>query len=195
MALNDDYYVVTRARSQEHPLLAWAESAMAFRKGLEVDVSMPVRLRLGAPVPRYPRMVDFHSLPAPVVSQRLADVLRAVPLPGVQLIPADVEVEEGDTRRYWLVHMWRRLACVDRARSSVTLYPSGDGILDIERLVLDEAVLQEMPLEERLVFRVREVVLHLVHRTVVERVLALTPPPEGIRFVPVPEWSDGRAFR
>ncbi|WP_254624870.1 imm11 family protein [Myxococcus sp. CA051A] len=167
---------------------------MAFRKGLQVDVSVPVRLRLGEPVPQHPRMVDFHSLPAPVVSQRLADVLRETALPGVQLVPADVEVAEGDTRRYWLVHMWRRLACVDMARSSVTLYPSG-GILDIESLVLDEAVLQETPLEERMVFRVREVVLHLVHRTVMERVLALAPPVEGIRFVPVPEWSDGRAFR
>lgn|GEM_PF-2626799 len=78
---------------------------------------------------------------------------------------------------------------------------TGDGenlrltLLSLDKLFLDEAVLGEMPLEERLVFRLAESVVHVFHRTVVERVLALSPLPEGLRFVPVTEWGDSSAFR
>jgi hypothetical protein len=30
---------------------------------------------------------------------------------------------------------------------------------------------------------------------VVDRVMGLTPPPEGVRFVPVPDWNDSAGFR
>ncbi|MFP2962302.1 imm11 family protein [Myxococcus sp. 1LA] len=192
--MQEDYFVLMRARSQQHPLLAWAQSYRPFLKGRPVAVTDPVRLTLGEPVPPRPIMVDHHSLPDPVVSPRLKDVLDTVQLPGVQLVAAGVQVGDA-TLSYWLVHMWRRIACVDRERSKLTLDPDDGDVLDIQRLVLDEAVLGEIPIEERLAFRLAESVVHLFHRTVAERVLSLSPPPEGLRFIPVAEWSDSSAFR
>ncbi|MFY2562562.1 imm11 family protein [Corallococcus terminator] len=189
-----EYFVLMRARSQHHPLLAWNQSGSAFRKARPVAVSEPVKLRLGEPVPEKPVMVDFHSLPAPVVSPRLKEVLEAADLRGVQFIPADVEVGDA-VHRYWLVHMWRELRCVDREHSVFEDSETGLFMLLLDRLVLDEAVLREIPLEERLAFALEEHVVQLFHRTVVERVLAMTPPPEGLRFVPVAEWGDSSAFR
>ncbi|NTX60431.1 hypothetical protein HUA74_07135 [Myxococcus sp. CA051A] len=190
-----DYYVWTRAPSERHPLLAWAQSSLAFRQGREVDTGEVVQLRLGEPMPSLPVMVDCHTLPAPVVSARLADVLRSVPLPGVQLIPADVQVGEGDVRRYTLVHMWRRLPVMDRERSVYRLAGSGVVLTGLDRLVLDESVLRDVPLGERLAFRLKEAVVHLVHASLVERVLGLSPPPEGLRFIPLEAWDDSVAFR
>jgi hypothetical protein len=61
--------------------------------------------------------------------------------------------------------------------------------------VLDEDVLREISLHERLAFRLKEAVVHVFHRTVVDRVMRLTPPPEGLRFIPVPDWNDSSGFR
>ncbi|MFP2928533.1 imm11 family protein [Pyxidicoccus sp. 3LG] len=191
--MQNEYFVLLRARSQQHPLLSWDQDYLAFLGGEPVEVQEPVKLKLGEPVPPKPVMADHHSLPSPVVSSRLKDVLDAAQLPGIQFVPADVQAGD-EVLRYWLVHMWRRLTCVDRERSVLTLYPDGD-ILDIDRLVLDENVLREIPLRERLAFRLEEDIVHIFHSTVVERVMSLTPPPEGLRFVPVPEWNDAAGFR
>jgi len=61
--------------------------------------------------------------------------------------------------------------------------------------VLDEDVLREISLHERLAFRLKEAVVHVFHRTVVDRVMRLTPPPDGLRFIPVPDWNDSSGFR
>ncbi|WP_246357170.1 imm11 family protein [Pyxidicoccus fallax] len=160
-----------------------------------VEVREPVTLKLGEPVPPKPVMVDHHSLPAPVVSSRLKEALAPRDLHGVQWVPADVHVGEGDVRRYWLMHMWRQIRCMDRERSDFRAAPSGLFLLSLDRLVLDEAVLREIPLEQRLAFLLEEDTVHLFHRSVVDRVLSLTPPPEGLRFIPVEEWNDSAGFR
>jgi hypothetical protein len=91
--------------------------------------------------------------------------------------------------------MWQRLACVDRERSVIESSDSGLMVLGIDRLVLDEKLLREVPLQERLAFRLEEATVHLFHRSVVDRVMSLTPPPEGLRFIPVPDWNDSAGFR
>ena len=189
-----EYFVLLRSRSQRHPLLAWGQSYRAFLKARPVEVLEPVKLRLGEPVPPSPVMVDHHSLPSPVVSSRVKEVLEAAQLQGVQLVPADVQAGD-EVLRYWLVHMWRRLACVDREHSALTLDPTDGDILHIDKLVLDEDVLREIPLHERLAFRLEEAVVHVFHHTVVDRVMSLTHPPEGLRFIPVPDWNDSSGFR
>jgi hypothetical protein len=138
-------------------------------------------------------MVDYHSLPTPVVSERLKDALAALDLFGLQLVPADVEVKPDDVRRYWLLHVFNKIACIDRQRSALSFYSDGD-VLGINKLVLDEKVLQEMPPEQRRVFRLEESTsVYLFHHSVVEQVLALNP--EGLRFVRVDQWNDSAGFK
>ena len=192
--MQGEYYVIERAGPNTYPLLGWDQSAGMFRKGKPVTVTEPVRLRLAEPVTPAPVMVDHHSLPEPVVSTRVQEVLAPLRLHGVQLVPADVRVGD-DALRYWLLHVHNRVACLDRTRSVFKLSRSGLLLLSLNALVLDEEVLAGIPLEQRLVFVLAESTsVHLFHRTVVEQVMSLAPPPAGMCFIPVPEWNDSAGF-
>lgn len=191
--MQSDYFVIERAGPSSYPLLQWDQSASAFRKSTAVEVTEPIRLRLSKPVPRNPVMVDHHCLPEPVFSPRIRDVLEPLNLYGVQLIPADVKVKDGDVRRYWMMHVYNEISCVDRARSVFKLSPSGLMMLSIDKLVFDERVLGEIPLERRLVFLMKEDTVYFCHKSVADLVLALQP--EGLRFIPADRWNDSAGFR
>lgn len=191
-----EYFVLERAASNVHPLLGWDQSGSAFYKGKPVSVTEPVRLRLAEPVPLKPVMVDHHSLPKPVLSPRLKEALEPMRLHRAQWVPADVRVAEGDVRRYWLLHVHNELRCMNRQESVFKCSPSGLTLLSLDRLVLDEQLLGGMPLDERRVFVLAESPSTcLFHESAVERVMSLKPPPEGLRFISVPDWNDSAAFR
>lgn len=191
--MQSDYFVIMRSGPSSYPLLAWDEFRLGFARPAPVNPSPPVQLRLGTPVPRNPVMVDYHSLPEPVVSERLKDTLESLDLFGLQPVPADVKVTPEDVRRYWLLHVFNRIACIDRQHSKISLSPRGT-VLGIDKLVLDEAVLRDIPLERRRVFVLAESPsTHLFHQSVAEQVLALQP--EGLRFLRVDQWNDSAGFR
>ncbi|WP_163991760.1 imm11 family protein [Pyxidicoccus caerfyrddinensis] len=193
--MQSDYCVLEREGPDTYPLLGWDQSGRAFRKGTAVHVTEPIRLRLRTPVPGTPVMVDHHSLPAPVLSTRLKEVLAPLSLYNVQLVPADVRVGDA-VLRYWLLHVHNEVPCMDKARSVFELSSCGRLVLSLDKLVLDENVLADIPLERRLVFVLAEATsVCLVHCSVIDRMLSLTPRPQGLRFIPVTEWSDAAGFR
>ncbi len=119
-------------------------------------------------------------------------VLEPLGIHRLQFVPADVQVK-GATFRYWYVHVFNEIACMDRQRSVFTLSPNG-WVGDVERLVLDETVLAEIPIEKRLVFRLEEYTSSISSSSsIVEKVMAIKP--EGLRFFRVDQWNDGSAFR
>jgi hypothetical protein len=191
--MQTDYFVIMRAGPSSYPLLEWDEYRVGFVRPLPVKVTAPVKLRLGAPVPRAPVMVDYHSLPEPVVSERIKGTLESLDLFGMQLVPADVKVKADDVRRYWLLHVFNWIACIDRQRSVCKFDSDGDA-LGISKLVLDEKVLEAIPPERRRAFVLSESPsVYLFHQSVVEQVLALQP--EGLRFIRVDQWNDSAGFR
>ncbi|MFP2927219.1 imm11 family protein [Pyxidicoccus sp. 3LG] len=192
--MQTEYFVVMRAGPSSYPLVEWDEFSGSFYKGVFAPVSRPIRLRLGAPVPRAPVMVDYHSLPDPVVSERLKDVLEPLDLHGVQLVPADVKVTPDDVRRYWMMHVYNEITCIDRQRSLLSIDEDDGDVLGIKKLVLDEEVLRGIPLEKRRVFALAESVSTILfHQSVMEPVMALKP--EGVRFLRADLWNDGAGFR
>ncbi|MCP3165755.1 imm11 family protein [Myxococcus qinghaiensis] len=191
--MQTEYFVLEAAANDSHPLLQWDESGSAFHRGEAVSVTEPIRLRLGQPVPRHPVMVDHHTLPEPVISERIRNVLEPLSLHRVQFVPADVRVSTGDVRRYWLMHVFNELACIDARRSLCRRSPSGLVMVSLDKLVLDEQMLRAVPEELRRVFVLTESVsTYLFHVSMVEKVLALQP--EGFRFVPVNQWNDATGF-
>ena len=195
--MQSEYFVLERAANNDHPLLGWAQRSGVFYKGKEVSVTEAVKLRLGAPVPQKPVMVDHHCLPKPVVSTRVKEVLEPLELHRVQFVPADVRVGEGDVRRYWLVHIFNEVPALDREHSVVEWVSEEDGLIfAIEKLVLKKSVLEELPLPQRQVFVLAEdSSMNLVHQSVVQQVMALTPAVEGFSFIPVEEWNSAAPFR
>jgi hypothetical protein len=62
------------------------------------------------------------------------------------------------------------------------------GDYNIESFQLDEKVLKKIPLEERLVFKLKEDgTIELYHRSVVDAIMATKP--EGVMFTKVEDWS------
>lgn len=192
--MQSEYFVIESAASNDHPMLSWDEYISTFGGPKPFKpLGRPIKLRLGKPIPKNPVMVDHHELPSPVFSARLKDALEPLELHGVQFILADVTVKPGDVRPYWLMHVYNWIECMDRQLSRFKLSPYGIA-LSLPRLVLDEKVLQEIPLERRQVFRLKESTsTHVFHQSVVEKVLALQP--EGLRFIRVDKWSDSAAFQ
>lgn len=192
--MQTDYFVIESELNNNHPLLTWDEEGLGFGRPEPVERSEPVRLRLGRPIPRKPVMVDHHCLPQPVFSARIVEALESLALYGVQLVPANVAVTPDDVRRYWVLHVYNEIHCLDRLRSVCTFYSDG-GVLGMDKLVLDERVLAEVPLERRMLFVLAECTsTYVFHRSIVERVLALMPPPEGLRFIRVDRWNDSVGF-
>ena len=193
--INQDYFVIESGGSNNYPLLEWDQKAGMFRKGKPVTVTEPIKLRLGAPVPAQPEMVDYHELPEPVVGKRIKNLLEPMDIFGIQLIPARIPVE-NEIYNYWLLHVFNEIICVDREKSILEIDEDDGGILDIAQLVLDEKILQEIPLEKRLIFVLRESTsTYLFHRSIKDAIMALDPAPKGVQFFCANVWGSGAVFR
>ncbi|NMO20599.1 hypothetical protein HPC49_38980 [Pyxidicoccus fallax] len=193
--MQTDYYVIECAPNNSHPLLD-IDEVVGLGRPAPLVISQPLQLRLGAPVPRNPVMVDHHALPQPVFSSRIVEALEPLGLYCVQFVPADVKVKQDDVRRYWVLHVYNEIPCVDRQRSVLSIDDEDGRVMGIDALVLDERVLERIPLERRLLFVLEESIsTYLFHSSVVERVLALAPPPEGLRFIRVDRWNDSAGFQ
>ncbi|NVJ00726.1 hypothetical protein HV824_21760 [Myxococcus sp. AM009] len=192
--MQNEYCVLESVASNDYPMMDWDEFFVGLVRPRPVKpLGRPVKLRLGKPIPRNPLMVDFHELPEPVFSPRFKEALEPLAIYGVQFIPADVRVTPDDVRPYWIMHVHNWIACVDRERSVLSLHDDGE-VLGVRRLVLDEPVLLEIPLERRLAFCLSETPsTHVFHQSLADQVLALKP--EGLRFIPVSQWSDAAAFQ
>jgi len=191
--VNQDYYIIERGGSSNYPLLEWEQKSGVFRKGKPVTVAEPIKLRLGAPVPDNPEMVDYHSLPKPVIGKRIKNILEPMNIYGSQLIPARIPVDDK-VYNYWLLHVFNRIECMDRDKSISTYSNLGDAS-DIKSLVLDEIILEDIPLENRLIFVLRESTsTYLFHHSVKDDIMALEPPPEGIQFFRVDQWGSMAVF-
>jgi len=195
MSINDEYYVIERAGGSEYPLLEWNQRSITYNKGKPVPLTDPIKLRLGAPVPDNPVMVDYHSLPRPVIGQKIVDALDPLSVDGIQLVPADVEMPDGGNLRYWLIHVYNRIACVDRMLSKAKFSDVLPGrATTIDHLVLDEKILSDIPLEKRLIFVLEESVsTYLFHESIMKAVMEVEP--VGCRFFRVAGWNDSAGFR
>ena len=188
-----EYYIIMRANNNNHPLLGWRQESGMFYRDEPVEIDEPVRLGIGKPVPKNPVMADYHSLPESVVSEKIKNVLEPMNIEGIQLVPAVVEgVKKGESYDYWLLHIYSCISCMDREKSTYKISKSGTSI-SIEKLVVDEAVMKEIPLEKRLVFELEEgASLFLVHKSVRDAVMAVNP--VGVEFIDVDEWGIGSSF-
>ena len=188
----NDYYILVRSNNDNYPLLEWDQNSGMFRKWKPVTISDPINLRLGEPVPANPEMVDYHSLPKPVVSEKIKNILDPMEIYGIQPLPAKVKVN-NDELDYWFVHIFNKIACLDMAKSIYKTTKNSGRVIDITHLVLNEDVLEEIPLENRLVFVLSEyTAVYLYHETVKDAIMSVNP--VGLRFFRVDEWSTDIAF-
>jgi hypothetical protein len=64
---------------------------------------------------------------------------------------------------------------------------SENGMFTIKQYILDNTILKDIPIEERLVFRLSEnASMRIYHKTIVDKILAENP--KGIKFTKVEEY-------
>ncbi|MEM9103019.1 MAG: DUF1629 domain-containing protein, partial [Pseudomonadota bacterium] len=157
----------------------------------------PIKLCLGQPIPQNPELVDYHSNPTnPVISKRLFNILSPLNIYGIQLVPAKVRNPNGgpfdEPRDYWFMHVWNRIACLDKNKSELELYDDGD-IFSIERLSLNETILGQVDLKHRQIFELADnTSTLLIHQSVKDAILSIDP--VGCRFFKATEWNSDIVF-
>ena len=138
------------------------------------------------------RPYDYHHIiPSGIISQKFMAILSIFNLPGVDFYEAAIENNRKIWKDRYFVHIWQNYRALHQGRSKIDgTFIDDDFIL--EGISLDEALLDSIPLKDRLVFRLEEKPQYLYHESVVAAIKAagLT----GVRFICVKDWGLGSAF-
>ncbi|SDF28024.1 imm11 family protein [Myxococcus virescens] len=151
-----------------------------------VFVSAPILLRIRpGTLPKKP-FPAYEGTCEPLLSARAKFILEPLAISHLQLLPADVSFESGEVQRFWWLHVYRSIHCVDRTRTKGLFYSPRE-MMAIGKLVLDEQALADIPLERRLIFRLGELLdTILLHSSLVERLRSWEA--EGFKFMRIDEW-------
>ena len=192
-----DYYLIGSDDTSSVPLLMpdgnQTTGMLLDREPIE-PLKKPMELCFNPPVPRKPRMVDFHELPSSVFSQKIYDVLQPMNIYGLQLLPATVRGKNNEMfNNYWVAYVYNRIACLDLENSEYDVDEDDGEINNIMHFFLDNKKLAEIPLEKRLVFLLAEdMPKRIYHKSVVDAIMTIKP--VGIQFYPIQEWYEGFQF-
>ena len=147
-----------------------------------IDSQTIIPVGFNAPVPSDPKMADVHSMASNrVISQRIKEQLERLQLKNIQYIPVLIHNQYGEqvkSGKYYILHIHNLIRCVDTNKSEYTNNSkySNNPAYEIGKLVLNNHLLDKIPLQERLVFGLLENNLErLYHRSVVEKIQSITP--------------------
>lgn len=193
--LQEEYYVVECENNDNYPLFAFDQKSVGTGQGVPIQYTEPLKLRLRDPIAPKFEWVDHHKAPEPLISFPLARILEKLNIYGIQLIPAKVRNPKdtsSELRDYYFVHVWNRIACIDRANSTLIVMKSGM-IFSIKKFVMDEAALQKVELKNRLIFELAEKTsILLMHQSIKDEIESINP--KGIRFIPLAQWNSDSTF-
>ncbi|WP_096087843.1 imm11 family protein [Agaribacterium haliotis] len=192
--MNGLYYVIERENNDNHSVFEWDQASGKYGLGAAVNDPTQLKLKLGTPIPSSPEWVDFHELPEPVLSTRLGELLLAMEIYGIELVPAIVRDprEKLESKNYVYMHVWNQIGCVNEQESELNRYKNGK-IFEFEKLILNEETLAEVDENKRLIFTLKEQSsVILIHQLIKNKIEELGT--TGIRFYPVNEWYSDIAF-
>jgi hypothetical protein len=193
--LQAEYYVVERENNNNYPLFALDQKSAGTGQGVPIQYTEPLKLRLRDPISPKFEWVDYHKAPEPIISFPLARILEKLDIYGIQLIPAKVRNPKDPfsaLHDYCFVHVWNRIACLDRSLSDVVSMKSGM-IFSIDKFVLDETAMQKIELKKRLIFELAEnTSVLLMHQSIKDAIESINP--KGIRFIPATQWNSDSTF-
>ncbi|EHH1242462.1 hypothetical protein P3589_15365 [Vibrio parahaemolyticus] len=134
---------------------------------------------------------DYHEIAEQMISDKFRQVLLPFELPGVDFYPTEVTNGDKVWSNYFMMHIWNNYRTIHQGRSVIDgTYVDDDFFL--EALSLDETLLDRVPLEERLVFRLQEDPQFLFHETVVDALKAANL--TGVGFIRVDQWGPAAMF-
>lgn len=187
--INEEYYIPMRYGEPNAPLLTWNDDKNHFEEEKPVQLIEPVSLRLADPVPAKPIMTDYLNLSDAVVSEKTKKTIEGINMHGVQLLPTKIAVGEK-LYDYWYIYTYNRISdCIDFENSKCRIRAKNNKIMQIKNINLLTEKLLETPLEERLIFKLKEFPYReFFHKSVVEKIIETKP--TGVAFWPLNLWHD-----
>lgn len=197
---NDEYFFLRLVESSEYPRLVldddFLDYAMDFlrAKPIVYDENF-IQLRFREPVPRKPKMVDYHSFstPSPVFSEKLKKVIEDMEVKDIQFVPVLIRDKSDDLiEGYYAIKVCNQISCADLEKSKYDRTGNGK-VSNFQKLVLDNEKLDEIRLEDRLVFAIGESRVYVVyHISVIEKMLDAAP--EGMTVYSLSGWDPSAPF-
>lgn len=188
-----EYYIVLWSDDDDIPRLVENDDCPEYLYAAKpIEKPELMQFDLGDPIPRKPKMTDYLTSPKPVVSKKIYDVLEPMKIEGIQLLPAIIHgKDEHIFDNYWAVHIYNIIKCVDTKLSKCKI---GNARLSkVEKIVLDKNILNQIPLNKRLIFRLKEDTSYeLFHVSIMNAIMKVNP--TGIRFIKIEEWTQKRLF-
>ena len=188
-----NYFRVHRSNDDQIPLLNSDDDCPQYlSKKKSIENPELLLFKFGEPIPRKPKMADYHSSPKSIISKKIFDVLEPLKIEGIQLLPAQIRGKNDDVYSdYWAIHVYNRIRCVDPDLSDCTI--DTFNLEDVNKIVLDEKILSKIPLSKRLVFRLEEdTAFQLFHSSIVDIIMKTNP--EGVQFTNINNWHEGSFF-
>src|SRR5882672_130788 len=98
-----EYYKVHRKSDNDIPLLNPDTGCPKYLyKKFAIEDPEPLKFKFGQPIPKKPKMADFHKSPYSVISKKIYDVLAPLKINEIQLLPAIIRSEDGKIfTDYW----------------------------------------------------------------------------------------------
>jgi hypothetical protein len=185
--------------ANNHPLLTWGSTdndPFIFPKPIEEgDLELPLKIWFSPPYPKNPEMADILFLYGDLaMSEKVKSLFEKMNIYGVQFFPIEITTNKDKViEGYYAFHPFNRIAAVDKNNYVGSPVTDRGRIDSLQQFSLDENVLNDIPLEKRLVFHLAESkTKRLVHKTVYEAMINenLT----GFSFFRIDEWDSNAMF-
>ncbi|WPU30777.1 hypothetical protein SIO17_17060 [Pseudoalteromonas piscicida] len=143
----------------------------------------------------------FFDATVPIINSRIRDKLKFLYLKDMQLYPAVFINDEGAyIEDYWYMNFWQELDCWDREKSKIETFTAEEMVdpdyledCEIYKYHLDSEVLDNIPEEERLIFKQAGGVKYIfVHQTVAD--IFFEEKATGVNLVKVSDFEEGMQF-
>ena len=113
---------------------------------------------------------------------------------GLQMFPIEIKTpKEKIIEGYHVLHIWNEISAVDK-NNYIGDEPNMYGnIRGLEAFSLDEKIINNTPLEKRLLFKLKESTsITLIHESIYNNIINFKP--EGLSFYEVNKWNIGSQF-
>jgi hypothetical protein len=154
------------------------------------NITKVVDLIFDVPVPRKPVYQDWYNDPRTAMTKKAADILKEVGQKDNQFFEANIVHKDETYPDHFIFKCNTRVKAMHEGRS---IFEKPSRIYFIDRLSLDETVLDEIEEDKRLIMLLAEKAwMVLYHEKVVKALEAAEV--TGVRFVKVKDWNVGSAF-
>jgi len=192
--LNKEYYVLYPDTNQNYPMLR--SSLTPKSRARQVDENnYQLMIYKHTIMPKKPKYVDYHTSGGlPIISPKFNKALQELEIYGTQSLKGTKgDVIEDLKLEYYLLHIHNFIISMDMKKSIIDYDEEIQSVCSVEKFTLDSEKLSKIPLEKRLVFRMKEYgVYNMFHQSVVDHLNKFDL--KGMRFIPVTSWNDNAHF-